>query len=944
MKKFLALALACFVMLGSVLSVTAAEIPAETQVETSAVDIETEEVVALLKYLNIITDGENLEENVTRSDFAVYAAKLMKLDTESSVQYFDDVEASSKAAGAINALAEYGYISSGDGITYKPYDNVKTNEALKVFMTMLGYNKMCEFEGGYPTGYTKIAKRIDLNKGITDEYLSRGQLYALMYRTLIEPICEISSIDQDGSMKFKKDDDNNILLERHELRTIEGYVNTVGSVAADGEEPLDEGLFRIEDKVMRTDLIADDMYEYLGTNVKVYYFEEERIDATAALVIPYFGKNDVLSIKNDDIIDIQDSGKEYTFEYYDEDDKKDKVEIPRGAVIIKNGETVLVDVFDELHIDKGSYKFVDTDGDNKYDVLFVYEYYNIVVGTIEDKEGMVYIKQTAVSNITDWIFYRGRVGSKRAVYDKYTNDLNIDLTEDGSKVIKYKDTTGRIIDLADISKEEVISVYKSKSGNYIEVYKGKDPVRGEVKKISTSDIKGAEGFEIVINDKAYFIAQSVIDQNPMKLKAGLKATFYFDCFGEIGAYVADSLADIKFAYLVDVVHEKIGFSSGETMVKMFTQDGEFGIYNCSDRIKIDGTVCKEREDAFNALSTHTKQPIRFLVDEDDNLTFVDTTYYNPELEGNVSIYNTLEEGTYTKGSNIVSFSDQLIYKSATPVFYVPEDEAIDGNTYMEEHFYMKQFSNLVNDSSINKLSSYRVDRDAIFDDVIVIKAGNVLKGWTQQNVYLVDSIMTVLNNDGDVVQCVYAYLNGDLKKFNCKSDCEDLSGKINKGDIVWFDVNEKNEIKSLEEIIVDVENGKATFNTLTTLTGGEQVWSLTKLPSTITSSTIISPSGKYAAAGIGSYFSMVSGYAGKTRDGALCFAYNKDDALKGDYDFVKNIGSINILVFDKEQGVEGSIYKSGLDDIITVKNSYEDCSMVCMFMRNKNLKTVYVYK
>ena len=46
MKKFLALALACFVMLGSVLSVTAAEIPAETQVETSAVDIETEEVVA----------------------------------------------------------------------------------------------------------------------------------------------------------------------------------------------------------------------------------------------------------------------------------------------------------------------------------------------------------------------------------------------------------------------------------------------------------------------------------------------------------------------------------------------------------------------------------------------------------------------------------------------------------------------------------------------------------------------------------------------------------------------------------------------------------------------------------------------------------------------------------------------------------------------------------
>ncbi len=933
MKKFLALLLACVVMLSSVLSVAASETP--------AADVETEEVITLLKYLNIITDGENLDEYVTRGDFAVYAAKLMKLDTEETTHYFDDVETSSKAAGSINALAEYGYISSGEGVSYMPYNNVRTNEALKVFLSMLGYKELCEAQGGYPAGYIKIANRIGLNKGIGSPYLSRGQLYALMYRTLTEPLCVMSSIDGDGSMTFEKDEDNNILLQSHELHMIEGYVNTVGSIVVDMEQPLDEGQFRIEDKIIRTDLVSIDMYEYLGTNVKVYYFEEDGIKATAAIVIPYSEKNDVLSIKKDDIAEIQDGGKGYIFRYFDENDKEKKVEIPRGAVILKNGETVLVDVFDELQIDKGSYKFVDTDGNGKYDVLFVYEYYNIVVGTIEDKMGMVYIKTSAISDISHWAFYRGRVGSKRAVYDKYTNDLNIDLTEDGNKVVKYKDASGRAIDLADIIKDEVISIYKSKSGNYIEVHKGKDPVRGEVTEISTLSQNGEEYFEIIVNDKAYKIAQSVIDQNSMKLAVGLKATFYLDCFGEIGSYVPDSQTDVKFAYLVAVEQEVSGLSVGGTQVKMFTQDGELGIFNCDDKIKIDGAPCKESEDAFDALSTHVKQPIRYSVDDDNNLTFVDTMYHDAKLEGNISIYNTLEHGTYRKGSNIVSFSDQLIYKNATPVLYVPEDSLIDEYNYLEEHFYIKTFNNLINDSDISNLSSYRVDRDGIFDDLIIIKSGNIAKGMTQQNVYLVEKITNTLNKDGDAVQCVTAYLNGDLKKYNCTPECEDLSTKINKGDLVWFDVNENDEIKSLEDIVVDVKNGEPIFNTFTTATNGEKLWSVAKRAA---SSTVVSANGKWAGSTISSYFTVVSGYAGKTRDGALCFAYDKDDALNGEYDFVKNIGSINILVFDKEQGKEGSIYKSGIDDIITVGNSYDDCSMVCMLMRNKNLKTVYVYK
>ncbi|MBQ8588629.1 MAG: hypothetical protein IJ454_04470, partial [Clostridia bacterium] len=424
MKKFLALFLSCVIMLSGMLSIVSAE--------TSTADIETDEVITLLKYLNIITDAENLEQNVSRADFAVYAAAMMKLNTDIDTEYFCDVEAGSKAAGAINALADYGYVTGGSGCSYLPYNNVRTTEALKVFLSMLGYKEICEAQGGYPAGYIKIANRLGLNKGIGSEYLSRGQLYALIYRPLVEPFCVPATIGADGDVTYEQDDENSILSTYHDLHIIEGTVNTVGSIAVDMEQLLDEGQFRIGNKIIRTDLITIDMFEYLSTNVKVYYFVEDGIKATAAIVIPYSDKNDVLSVRKDDITKIEDSGKKYTFSYYTEDDKAKKAEIPRGAVIIKNGETVLTDVYKELQIDKGSYKFIDTDGDSKYDVLFVYEYYNIVVGNIEDKEGMVYIKTTSVSDVTDWVFYRGRVGSRRAVYDKYTNDLYINLTEDGS--------------------------------------------------------------------------------------------------------------------------------------------------------------------------------------------------------------------------------------------------------------------------------------------------------------------------------------------------------------------------------------------------------------------------------------------------------------------------------------------------------------------------------
>lgn len=929
MKRFLALILAGVLVLGSMLSVTAAN-------EAPTQDYETAEVIALLKYLNIITDSDGLTDNVTRADFATYAAKLIKIDTISaaSKQNFPDVDSSMANAGAINALCELGYFAGGQDVAFRPYNNVRTNEALKVFMSMLGYKEVCEVKGGYPGGYINIASRIGLNKGIYNEFLTKGQLCALIYRTLTEPLYQTKLLGENGKMEFEKDEDVTILSSFHDIKYITGYVNTVGQLSIDMEDTVPEGKIRIEDKILRTNLIETDMVEYLGMNVRAYYCETETIEPTAVLVAPYAKKNNVISLAAEEVTDVRDAGSKFVFSYLTPEDEIKKIEIARGSIVIKNGESIVRDILNELQVEKGSYKFVDTNGDDEFDVVFVKEYYNIVVGSIEDKEGMVYIDTRPVSDISDSVYYRGKVGSKRAIYDKFTNDLNIDLTEDGKKVIKYKDASGKPIDLADIDKDEVISIYKSNSGNYIEICKGTGVITGVIEEIRQ---ESATLYEIVVGGKTYKIEKNVVDNMSEGLKLGLKATFSLDCFGEIGAYVPTVEKEIKFAYVVGVEQNSRGFANA-TKIKMFTQDNVLDIFLCADRIEIDGSIYKDSADAYTALATHIKEPIRFAMDEDENLIFIDTLYNDESKEGKISLYQTLDyenRSKYTMYDS--SFSNTQVYKSSTPVFFVPSDDALDDGSYAKEHFALKDFSSLGSDTPTPMVASFKVGPDGVYDDLLITKSGDKTKQLQHHDIYLIDEIKRGLDDEGNEAQYVYAYVDKTRKKIACSQECEDLSTyNLKRGDIVWFDTDSRGNIISLIDILVDVdENGSPECLVYTSSTGGEQVYApklgnlgaADKTPSTIES-----------------YLTLAYGYAGRVEEEVVCFAFDKTDALNRDYDFVRALGSKNIVVYDHEAGKDGSIYWGGADDIVSVENSFDDCSRVFLFMRNQMVKTFYVYK
>jgi hypothetical protein len=102
--------------------------------------VSNEESVNFLTNLGIITtEIENLDDSMSREEFAVYITRMLKLDANAreDVRYCSDVEMDGYAVGAINALVEYGAISVPENRKFRPQDAIRIDEAAKIITALV---------------------------------------------------------------------------------------------------------------------------------------------------------------------------------------------------------------------------------------------------------------------------------------------------------------------------------------------------------------------------------------------------------------------------------------------------------------------------------------------------------------------------------------------------------------------------------------------------------------------------------------------------------------------------------------------------------------------------------------------------------------------------------------------------------------------------------------
>lgn len=155
------------------------------------------EAVELLNEANIMLgyDGKfRPDDIITRAEVVAIANRLQGLSeaakAATSISIYTDVAKTDWFAGDVNLASQMGVIAGDGNGLFRPNDQVRYDEAIKIMVTTLGYSYEDALKkGGWPTGYIIIAEENGIIKETesNDIYASRGavaQMASEVYKIL----------------------------------------------------------------------------------------------------------------------------------------------------------------------------------------------------------------------------------------------------------------------------------------------------------------------------------------------------------------------------------------------------------------------------------------------------------------------------------------------------------------------------------------------------------------------------------------------------------------------------------------------------------------------------------------------------------------------------------------------------------------------------------------
>lgn len=208
-KKIVALIMA-FVLLGclNVFAQESKNSPTQEQIET-------------VTSYKIFIGNENgdlmLDENVSRAQMCkiLFAARGVKPKELSQENMFSDVNTEHWAYSYIVAAQDEKLIAGFPEGVFKPDENVKIQDAVKMIVCTLGYEELALAKGGYPTGYIVTAMQQGITKDVPfklDENATRGQIVKLIYNSLDVPIMQKLEYEDKTEYKMMNGKDETELI------------------------------------------------------------------------------------------------------------------------------------------------------------------------------------------------------------------------------------------------------------------------------------------------------------------------------------------------------------------------------------------------------------------------------------------------------------------------------------------------------------------------------------------------------------------------------------------------------------------------------------------------------------------------------------------------------------------------------------------------------------
>ena len=757
--------------------------------------------MGLLKAVGIIENipGEvDGNKELTRAEFAVLTAKIMGIQSyESDVRYFVDVPMDHWAITQINILVECGVISLSSDNFFRPNDKITIDEAVKFLVCACGYSDYAMVLGGYPKGYSEIARQLEFCVTGGVENITKTQAYELVYNALHAPIYK--KVSSDGFYNKYENTEETLLSEVFDIYFYEGVITQANGICIYGEtvtqcdDTAIENIVCIYENIYKSDM---DLYNYLGRRTKIYY-QQENEDSIPQIIYreDYKKSDEVIDVLADDIHNVEKG----IITYYD-GSKTKRITIPTGAVVVKNGENLKERLDSDFDIDKGDIRIIDIENDGIVDVVIISEYENIIADNVLADEGLV--------------------------YDKIIKERNISL--DDTRIVFITDEAGVQKSITDIKRGDCISVYESEeyvravinpAGTTANIYSMSEQDGKIVLELGKSELDKAcyEIDEVFYNEYLlgkYYTALdgSIRYTGDIDLTPGKTITYYKDIEGKI-AYIDVTLSgEWKYGYLVENMYNE---DDDKMVLKIFDQSEMMNKFICNEKIKVDGILMKSYEDIKVSLIKNSVlavgedkingQIIRYKLNGENEITDIDTQKVNSEAEGRFSLNYTGKGENLEYWYHTSSFpGGKFFYSGNTIKFVVPEPEKLSEAS--EEDFYIMKGN--FSDNIKYTFDTYRLDIKGINEDIFVIYGSSAA---TRRGPYLVESIYKILDTDtGDIVYHaeLYNMINCDKVSVSAKSGYDfSFTGKnslnqdelyfLGKGDITMMNVDVKGKVESL---------------------------------------------------------------------------------------------------------------------------------------------------
>ncbi len=562
MKKILSLLIALCLICSIV------QMPVMAEEDIAIANPESADTLEALGIIEGFGGDLMLDKVLTRAEFVSMLVRILNIDTSNKTVYFEDVNASHWAVGAVGAACTMGIVTGVDEKHFAPDEPLAYEEAIKMLVVTLGYGPAAVRKGGYPVGYLTVAQQIGLLNGIDAKaglLVKRALAADIIFNALDTNIVKEQIISDD--IIGKVTDGKTLLREKMNVLKGTGIVtaNEVTGLSVAGG--VSKGMIKIDETTFYVG--ETNAAELLGYDVTYYADLDSADEAPYNLLYIRINEreNEVITISAEDVLPTTTTTCVY---YIDEDEDEETYDVSPYADMIYNGAGTGGFKASDLKPEYGTLTLVDNNRDGVADVLFVDEYETIIVGKL--------MKDT---------------------YTAYDRDdmkklVKLDPNSDDYSFIIFKD--GEEAEFKVVKEGTVLTVATSANT------KGRKKVTVMVSDKTVSGILDAVDEDyIYIDGEEYEALGSRLGDVTAYLGSEVKA--YIDSFGRVVGIDEDAAVNYTYGYLIAADTPENGGIDSNITLKILTDKSAVEVFKCAKEVTLEAETKVKPENLPTILAT-----------------------------------------------------------------------------------------------------------------------------------------------------------------------------------------------------------------------------------------------------------------------------------------------------------------------------------------------------